>query len=139
MVVEDDHDVCASQSGDDGIHDVHGVLSLELRIGRDGVVGHKRIALERLIGPRQPNGVHAEFLDLANDGSQRSVIQSPGHVLLFIEAEPIDRCEPDRMSSGIQNLMAAGVERRRDHCCLRRCDTRHETEAKGSENKCLGA
>jgi hypothetical protein len=43
------------------------------------------------------------------------------------------------MPSGIENLMAAGVERRRDHCCLRGCDTRHETEAKRSEYKGIGA
>ena len=114
MVVEDDHEVCARQLGDNRIHDFHGVLSLELRIGAHGVVRHHGIAFECFIGPGQADGVHPQSLDAADNRRQRSVIESSGHIFLFIEAEPIHRGEADRIPGGVENPITAGVQRRRE-------------------------
>ena len=110
MVIEDYHDVCVRQRGDHGNHHLHRALSFELRIGLHGLVRHPRIAFERLVGPRQPNRVHPDLLDLPDNCLHWSVIQASSHVFLFIESEPIHRCGPDRMSIGGQNLIAAGVQ-----------------------------
>src|SRR5438045_5883117 len=39
VVIEDNHDACACQGLDHGVHDLHGVLAFELGIGGDCVIG----------------------------------------------------------------------------------------------------
>ena len=89
MVVEDDHDVGVSEGADDRVHHVHRPLALKLRVRLDGVIRNPGILFESLIGPREPNGVHAEIDNLLHDRLQRGMVEATNDVFLFIEAVPI--------------------------------------------------
>src|SRR5689334_4520284 len=89
VIVENDEDVSVSECVDYGVHNFKRVFPLELRVRFYRVVWDDGVPLERFIGPGQSHGVHANGMNLLNDGLERREIQPTGYEFLLIEAVPV--------------------------------------------------
>ena len=90
MVIEDHHDMGVGQRADDRVHNFHSMSASKLWVCFHRIIGHQRIVLQRLIGPRQAHGVHAQIDNLFHYGGQRSMVEASSNKVLLIEAVPID-------------------------------------------------
>ena len=111
MPVEDDPQPDLPAVGDNSIHDLQGIESLEFRIRSLVEIDTIRHApgIECLVTERKTNGVESEALDLVEHRFVSPGPQSMRSKIGRFKPEPVDTCYSYRLIIGIQYLVSLGV------------------------------
>ena len=81
MVVDDDREFAIRQGPDDFIVDLERGLSLELRVGSNGIVGNSAGIVNHFVGPLEADGVDANILKVGQDVTNGDTVKTEGDIV----------------------------------------------------------
>ncbi len=127
MIIENNHEVSAGQSGNDRRplfpwHVFREIADSPLRRNRERAGSCSK----RFICPWKSHRIDADLLDLRDDRGKRRVVQTANYKFLLVETVPVDGSESHDVPSRVQNVMAAGVKRWTNLLLRRNCRRRSQ-------------